>query len=869
MSGGEGGATKKCVIELLSSSSDEEVVPVKKTRNRAQVVVTCKMNTSSAQEVISMLSSDDDSKDEDARKPAAKPISKIKSRGNGTRKRCAPVVTLLENDDDSSESSWELDAAPTFQSKNNITIPSLLNDNKKFKVGVGNEDRDCKVPALAKSTVAASPTVDMEDGDDDDVIECVSPPCTTSLRKEYSRPTNLYSVSANGHGRARPKDDGSDDNDDEAQMLSPFGPTKSYNHASEPCSREYSTPTNNYVNRNSNNHNDNGTQQHTPMRVPLISEIGGKLYPDLKHHFIQALLKYAKNQRHAAAQRFALDSSVRAAVVLALYPYPIRTPESAAKSIKGIGSGFYEILKNSATSVKRSAPPYVPPRRKFSSVAAAALVALYDNVNQNPSDPLCSLEELITLLNSKVDLYALNKPIDYYLDKDFIDVGWKQIEKLCKPNVLAGVPQLVKQRRNKNKSASGLVYELLPEGKVRAAKLHQSLLDGPTMPGPLRQLAADSVASEFDDITMCVDFREGGGGGNSLHKFCDLLDDNGVPYFVRELKVSDYIFFIGNKLAPMLIERKKIDDVAASLADGRWEKQQQKMRQAQYILGGGEQRKCQISYLIEGDASKHTVHGGNVGRRSWDQSVEDVENAIARLPALGFSVMRSVGPGETMRKLAEVAKDVVWKYKNGSIDCTYTYEAFMRSLSGCDDRLGDRPTDAIHQNPAPPIPNNVPQRRQRPNGGTPGSAEQHNPLRSEKEQKLKKLTKKELENMCVDSGEAKSGSKSQLVERLLKPRKPEILLTRLRRRQYVPKIPSCNAALCVALLIHDKPGLSDGLTKENLMLYADETGVSRDPMAGNGGFYDGWYVICHIFHKTFIRCIFYCMMHDHLPIWLT
>ena len=41
------------------------------------------------------------------------------------------------------------------------------------------------------------------------------------------------------------------------------------------------------------------------------------------------------------------------------------------------------------------------------------------------------------------------------------------------------------------------------------------------------------------------------------------------------------------------------------------------MRKAQYVLGGGESRKCKISYLIEGDASKRQVHGGFIGRATW------------------------------------------------------------------------------------------------------------------------------------------------------------------------------------------------------------------------------------------------------------
>lgn len=43
----------------------------------------------------------------------------------------------------------------------------------------------------------------------------------------------------------------------------------------------------------------------------------------------------------------------------------------------------------------------------------------------------------------------------------------------------------------------------------------------------------------------------------------------------------------------------------------------------------------------------------------------------------------------------------------------------------------------------------------------------------------------------------------------------------------------------VALLLHHVPG-TQGLTKERLMVLAEETGVSKDSMSGDGGFYDGW-----------------------------
>jgi len=108
------------------------------------------------------------------------------------------------------------------------------------------------------------------------------------------------------------------------------------------------------------------------------------------------------------------------------------------------------------------------------------------------------------------------------------------------------------------------VFELLPRGREVAMRLEKLLHAAPPpLYGPLRQLASTTTDPEFEGVTMCVDFREGGGGSNSLHKMCNLLDEHCVPYVVRELKISDYIFFVGNKLAPILIERKNVDDVAS------------------------------------------------------------------------------------------------------------------------------------------------------------------------------------------------------------------------------------------------------------------------------------------------------------------
>ena len=99
---------------------------------------------------------------------------------------------------------------------------------------------------------------------------------------------------------------------------------------------------------------------------------------------------------------------------------------------------------------------------------------------------------------------------------------------------------MIKERKKKHLCPSGIAYELTERGREAAIALKLDLGKGDAPPGPLRQLASNRVDERYGDVTMSMDFREGGGGSKSLHKMCDLLDEYCVPYVVRDLKISDY-----------------------------------------------------------------------------------------------------------------------------------------------------------------------------------------------------------------------------------------------------------------------------------------------------------------------------------------
>ena len=136
-----------------------------------------------------------------------------------------------------------------------------------------------------------------------------------------------------------------------------------------------------------------------------------------------------------------------------------------------------------------------------------------------------------------------------------------------------------------------------------------------------------------------------------------------MPYFVRHLNIADYIILTrtGHGLArefvaPVLIERKSVEDVACSISDGRWLAQQRRMMAARQI--GGDYAGCRLVYIIEGDAKQRRVHGGGVGRANLHVSLEQVESEIASLAGKGFEVVTTTCLRDTCRKLGQILCDV-------------------------------------------------------------------------------------------------------------------------------------------------------------------------------------------------------------------
>ena len=260
----------------------------------------------------------------------------------------------------------------------------------------------------------------------------------------------------------------------------------------------------------------------------VIKEIGGKLYPDLRHNFILALTSHARRLRMNAYQRASFDSALRSVVVIGLHMRPLRSAE-AARRLKGVGSSFYDILKDSVAGPKGK-KGFAPALGKYSCVATAALVALLELEEANSGQASANgnsfpMETLLTKINQLLDTRAnaaLNQSAEKYLDANNLDPGWGQLKKLATNATSDLGGPFIKERKKKDACASGRIYELLDNGRDLARRL-RVLARTACEPGPLRQLPDETIDEEFGSVTMSMDFREGGGGGKSLHKMCDMV----------------------------------------------------------------------------------------------------------------------------------------------------------------------------------------------------------------------------------------------------------------------------------------------------------------------------------------------------------
>jgi ERCC4-type nuclease len=120
-----------------------------------------------------------------------------------------------------------------------------------------------------------------------------------------------------------------------------------------------------------------------------------------------------------------------------------------------------------------------------------------------------------------------------------------------------------------------------------------------------------------------------------------------LQIIVETLALGDVIICGNNKEEKILIERKSLSDLAASIKDGRYEEQS-------YRLNGSPFHNHNIIYLIEGDIHKMNQYQSNMFQQKIDKST--LYSCIVSLNFLkGFSVLRSFNLDETSMMICNMA----------------------------------------------------------------------------------------------------------------------------------------------------------------------------------------------------------------------
>ena len=177
---------------------------------------------------------------------------------------------------------------------------------------------------------------------------------------------------------------------------------------------------------------------------------------------------------------------------------------------------------------------------------------------------------------------------------------------------------------------------------------------------------------------LLVDEREGGGQAHAkFHALCDALEREGARFETCRLPEGDYLWVeqragagggaVQVRELPRLIERKAANDVAASLKDGRWSRQQARMaaHSARAHRGG-----ARLEYIIEDEVSREehacprcthmagAARGvGGCPQAGWPTRGA-VDAALAALTRDGYTVTRTGSLLETARYLAAEQREM-------------------------------------------------------------------------------------------------------------------------------------------------------------------------------------------------------------------
>jgi len=246
--------------------------------------------------------------------------------------------------------------------------------------------------------------------------------------------------------------------------------------------------------------------------------------------------------------------------------------------------------------------------------------------------------------------------------------------------------KLLKQR-SRNKM---IAYEITSEGKIKAEELLNYNL------GTSKKFTNFLIShgEEKEGVFILMDDREGGGDEQFLFKHTKFFKKNGIKFIAKKIHLGDYQFEYKTKTQtlklPFIIERKRIDDFAHSIEDGRFIAQKKRMKS--YTKKHPE---VTLVYLVEGD-----VYNNLDALRHVSMTPETILQAINYTRKEGFQIVNTKYLHDTLNWIASFAKTIeteLMSCKN-PLECQYILSSSLFSLSEPTASMIDKEETNNHSN---------------------------------------------------------------------------------------------------------------------------------------------------------------------------
>ncbi|CAB1110412.1 unnamed protein product [Ectocarpus sp. CCAP 1310/34] len=209
---------------------------------------------------------------------------------------------------------------------------------------------------------------------------------------------------------------------------------------------------------------------------------------------------------------------------------------------------------------------------------------------------------------------------------------------------------------------------------------------------PLAPTRANGAAKP--GVRLLIDNREKRGvtSNSQISHLTNYLNSRGVPYEVREWKIGDYgwvvqpdagkppaageVGYEREFVVPRLLERKRVDDLAESMKDGRLVRQKKAMLRAK-----SEGVAAEVEVHVEGDTADGRFVD-EIYRRGL--TPEDLDEALRQAETQGFKVVRHNDFASFSAYLADATQSLQIQFEARSLDFEsfFTWQNLIRFSKG-------------------------------------------------------------------------------------------------------------------------------------------------------------------------------------------